>query len=155
VLVRGACGCLVVNLCFAQYARELLSSVSINFWHKHSHTHTHTHTTTHTQCTHYHTHSIFAGAGLYESITMDTTETRRVDYMSDKLVQDPEYRQKLLARICKVRGFSRFRNDITRTSQCGRQQNTCFKGKTCTGRGAAVLVKKTETEYDGTTFFME
>lgn len=43
-----------------------------------------------------------AGAGLYESITMDTTETQRVDYMSDKLVQDPEYRQKLLARICKV-----------------------------------------------------
>ncbi|GFH15447.1 PPDK_N domain-containing protein, partial [Haematococcus lacustris] len=28
----------------------------------------------------------YAGAGLYESITMDTTETRKVDYMDDQLV---------------------------------------------------------------------
>lgn len=28
----------------------------------------------------------YAGAGLYDSITMDTTELRKVDYASDKLV---------------------------------------------------------------------
>jgi len=44
----------------------------------------------------------YAGAGLYESITMDPTETKRVDYMDDKLVQDPKYRQSLLSSICKV-----------------------------------------------------
>ncbi len=30
-----------------------------------------------------------SGAGLYESITMDPTITKRIDYMDDKLVQDP------------------------------------------------------------------
>ncbi|KAG1681344.1 hypothetical protein FOA52_007392 [Chlamydomonas sp. UWO 241] len=44
----------------------------------------------------------YAGAGLYESITMDTTVTRRVDYMDDKLVQDPAYRTFILSEICKV-----------------------------------------------------
>lgn len=39
---------------------------------------------------------------MYESLTMDTTETQRVDYMSDKFVQDAGYRQALMTRICKV-----------------------------------------------------
>lgn len=33
---------------------------------------------------------------------MDETITKRVDYMDDKLVQDPAFRQSLLAAICKV-----------------------------------------------------
>mmetsp|Transcript_19942 Transcript_19942/g.51852 ORF Transcript_19942/g.51852 Transcript_19942/m.51852 type:complete len:1521 (-) Transcript_19942:995-5557(-) len=44
----------------------------------------------------------YAGAGLYESITMDATKTLPVDYLEDKLVTDVDYRQQLLARICKV-----------------------------------------------------
>ncbi|GFH06757.1 PPDK_N domain-containing protein [Haematococcus lacustris] len=44
----------------------------------------------------------YAGAGLYESITMDTTETRKVDYMDDQLVQDPGFRRDITSRICKV-----------------------------------------------------
>jgi alpha-glucan,water dikinase len=34
---------------------------------------------------------------------MDPTETRKVDYMDDRLVQDPAYRKDILSRICKVR----------------------------------------------------
>ncbi len=33
---------------------------------------------------------------------MDTTVTKRIDYMDDRLVQDPAYRQQLLSQICKV-----------------------------------------------------
>lgn len=44
----------------------------------------------------------YAGAGLYDSITMDETVTRKVDYMDDPLVKDAEYRRKLLSQVCKV-----------------------------------------------------
>lgn len=33
---------------------------------------------------------------------MDETVTRKVDYMDDKLVQDPGFRRHLLSEICKV-----------------------------------------------------
>lgn len=33
---------------------------------------------------------------------MDPTEMVRVDYMDDKLVQDPGYRNSLMSRICNV-----------------------------------------------------
>ncbi len=33
---------------------------------------------------------------------MDTTETLKVDYMDDKLVQDAGFRNHLLSEICKV-----------------------------------------------------
>eukprot|EP00210_Caulerpa_lentillifera_P004353 g4151.t1 len=44
----------------------------------------------------------YAGAGLYESITMDTTELRKVDYVGDRLIKDSRFRTDLLSRICKV-----------------------------------------------------
>ena len=40
-----------------------------------------------------------AGAGLYESITMDPTELATVDYSSDPLTADPLFRQQLLSRV--------------------------------------------------------
>ncbi|PNW80482.1 hypothetical protein CHLRE_07g319300v5 [Chlamydomonas reinhardtii] len=44
----------------------------------------------------------YAGAGLYESITMDPSLLKKVDYMEDRLVQDPAYRRDLLSRICRL-----------------------------------------------------
>jgi hypothetical protein len=49
------------------------------------------------------TPALHSGAGLYESITMDPTRTLPVDYMSDKVVTDVEFRQQLFSRVCKVR----------------------------------------------------
>lgn len=37
----------------------------------------------------------YAGAGLYESITMDATELVRVDYNDDPITKDPEFRRKV------------------------------------------------------------
>jgi alpha-glucan,water dikinase len=39
---------------------------------------------------------------LYESITMDPTEVRRVDYNDDPVTADPEFRRKLMADVAKV-----------------------------------------------------
>ncbi|KAL4448876.1 hypothetical protein ABPG77_007593 [Micractinium sp. CCAP 211/92] len=44
----------------------------------------------------------YAGAGLYDSVTTATTETRRVDYSSDPLLTDPDFRQRLMADICRT-----------------------------------------------------
>ncbi|KAK9809702.1 hypothetical protein WJX73_007079 [Symbiochloris irregularis] len=44
----------------------------------------------------------YAGAGLYDSITMDSTETRKVDYGADRLLTDEGFRNELLAKIAKV-----------------------------------------------------
>lgn len=44
----------------------------------------------------------YAGAGLYESITMDTTKLKKVDYVADRLIKDARFRNDLLSRICKV-----------------------------------------------------
>eukprot|EP00210_Caulerpa_lentillifera_P008359 g7972.t1 len=43
----------------------------------------------------------YAGAGLCESITMDTTELRKVDYVGDRLIKDSRFRTDLLSGICK------------------------------------------------------
>lgn len=37
----------------------------------------------------------YAGAGLYESITMDRTAQQRVDYSDDPITIDPEFRRKV------------------------------------------------------------
>lgn len=37
----------------------------------------------------------YAGAGLYESITMDETQLVRVDYNDDPITCDPEFRRKV------------------------------------------------------------
>lgn len=37
----------------------------------------------------------YAGAGLYESITMDETQLVRVDYNDDPITSDPEFRRKV------------------------------------------------------------
>jgi alpha-glucan,water dikinase len=37
----------------------------------------------------------YAGAGLYESITMDETQVVRVDYNEDPITADPEFRRKV------------------------------------------------------------
>lgn len=44
----------------------------------------------------------YAGAGLYESITMDQSSLQTVDYVADKLLQDEGYRTSLLSQICEV-----------------------------------------------------
>ncbi|KAK9852315.1 hypothetical protein WJX84_008608 [Apatococcus fuscideae] len=44
----------------------------------------------------------YAGAGLYDSITMDPTELRKVDYSSDRLLQDEAFRKDLMTRIAKA-----------------------------------------------------
>jgi alpha-glucan,water dikinase len=37
----------------------------------------------------------YAGAGLYESITMDETQLVRVDYNDDPITKDPNFRRKV------------------------------------------------------------
>ncbi len=41
-------------------------------------------------------------AGLYESVTMDATERRKVDYGSDRIMTDLDFRRRLMAEICKT-----------------------------------------------------
>lgn len=41
----------------------------------------------------------YAGAGLYESITMDETQLVRVDYNDDPITKDPEFRRKVSGRL--------------------------------------------------------
>jgi len=44
----------------------------------------------------------FAGAGLYDSITMEKATLKNVDYSADNLITDEGKRQKLLSTISKV-----------------------------------------------------
>ena len=44
----------------------------------------------------------YAGAGLYESITMDPTETKVIDFSGDALMMDGEFRAKLLGDTCDI-----------------------------------------------------
>jgi alpha-glucan, water dikinase len=44
----------------------------------------------------------YAGAGLYESITMDPTILEVVDFSGDPLLTDEAFRKELLGRICEV-----------------------------------------------------
>jgi len=44
----------------------------------------------------------FAGAGLYDSITMEEAKLKNVDYSTDTLITDEGMRQKMLAAISKV-----------------------------------------------------
>ena len=44
----------------------------------------------------------YAGAGLYESITMDESKLEIVDFSEDQLATDADFRAKLLGRICEV-----------------------------------------------------
>ena len=44
----------------------------------------------------------YAGAGLYDSVTMDASALVPHDYGSDPLVADPAFRAALLARIAEV-----------------------------------------------------
>lgn len=44
----------------------------------------------------------YAGAGLYDSVTTAQTVREVVDYSSDPLVADPEFRKKLMEKICRV-----------------------------------------------------
>jgi alpha-glucan, water dikinase len=44
----------------------------------------------------------YAGAGLYESITMDATKLEIVDFSGDEIETDEAFRAQLLARICEV-----------------------------------------------------
>lgn len=41
-----------------------------------------------------------AGAGLYESITMDPSVLTKIDYMEDRLVQDPGFRWAATQNVC-------------------------------------------------------
>lgn len=43
----------------------------------------------------------YAGAGLYESVTMDRAEERRLDYASDDWLTNERKRTDLLAKICR------------------------------------------------------
>ena len=44
----------------------------------------------------------YAGAGLYESITMDSTTLEIDDFSDDPILTDEAFRKKLLGRICEV-----------------------------------------------------
>ena len=44
----------------------------------------------------------FAGAGLYDSITMEDATLKNVDYSSDNLMTDESKRRKMLSLIAKV-----------------------------------------------------
>lgn len=44
----------------------------------------------------------YAGAGLYESVTIDQTTQERVDYSDDKIITDPAYRRSILSAICQA-----------------------------------------------------
>ena len=51
----------------------------------------------------------YAGAGLYESITMDATETVRVDYSDDPITADAGFRKKVgCSRVSKLALAARF-----------------------------------------------
>jgi alpha-glucan, water dikinase len=58
-----------------------------------THTHTHTHTCR-SDCNGEDLEG-YAGAGLYESITMDATQLVRVDYSDDPITADPDFRRKV------------------------------------------------------------
>jgi alpha-glucan,water dikinase len=44
----------------------------------------------------------YAGAGLYDSVTTAQTVREVVDYSSDPLISDPEFRRKLMEKICRA-----------------------------------------------------
>mmetsp|Transcript_11917 Transcript_11917/g.20114 ORF Transcript_11917/g.20114 Transcript_11917/m.20114 type:complete len:1364 (+) Transcript_11917:166-4257(+) len=44
----------------------------------------------------------FAGAGLYDSITMDECTEHRIEYSEDPMVNDPEYQQYILSSIAQA-----------------------------------------------------
>jgi alpha-glucan, water dikinase len=44
----------------------------------------------------------YAGAGLYESVTMDVTYSSKVDYSEDPVMKDAEFRRQLMAKVAKV-----------------------------------------------------
>lgn len=44
----------------------------------------------------------YAGAGLYDSITVDPTVLKRVDYNEDPIIKDEAYRVRIMSAICKV-----------------------------------------------------
>lgn len=44
----------------------------------------------------------FAGAGLYDSITMDPMQEHQVDYSEDPMLINPEYARVMLSRIAKA-----------------------------------------------------
>jgi len=44
----------------------------------------------------------YAGAGLYDSVPMDEEEKRTIDYSSDPLVVDHNFRQNILSKIAQV-----------------------------------------------------
>lgn len=47
----------------------------------------------------------YAGAGLYDSITMDQTKLKKVDYNGDRLMTDSAFCLDLMSRVCKA-GFA-------------------------------------------------
>lgn len=44
----------------------------------------------------------YAGAGLYESVTMDAAEERRCDYEGDEILRDEGKRRELMRRVCRA-----------------------------------------------------
>merc|ERR1712072_837798 len=44
----------------------------------------------------------YAGAGLYDSVPMDETEERPVDYSSDPLLTDVAFQQKMMADVLRT-----------------------------------------------------
>ncbi|KAK2077624.1 hypothetical protein QBZ16_004470 [Prototheca wickerhamii] len=44
----------------------------------------------------------YAGAGLYESITLDPTTQERVDYSDDPIMTDADYRRRILEAVCRA-----------------------------------------------------
>eukprot|EP00891_Asterochloris_glomerata_P007880 jgi/Astpho2/7880/e_gw1.00117.125.1_t len=44
----------------------------------------------------------YAGAGLYDSVTMDPTVVKKVDYNSDRLITDSQFCLDLMQRVCKA-----------------------------------------------------
>ena len=44
----------------------------------------------------------YAGAGLYDSVTMDASEVRAVDYSGDRLLTDAAFRAALMARVARA-----------------------------------------------------
>lgn len=44
----------------------------------------------------------YAGAGLYESVTVDATRSVVADYSADDLLMDPGFRRRLMTDVCRV-----------------------------------------------------
>jgi hypothetical protein len=76
----------------------------------------------------------YAGAGLYESITMDPTEMVRVDYNDDPITSDAGFRAKVRGAAARAAGAGRGRRAVVGAPR--RRHSCCWEPNLPSGRPA-------------------